>query len=683
MPIVVSGAATPDPGRESFVFGGFDWNDYTTFRIQDFDPGIAPKRWRWVAGADSDGALPADEAHYDNAEMTMRIRIMPQASMDNALAQIGNLVLTLQECEKQPLGQAGVWTPAGSTKSLTAYVVGGEVTGVPKALTGDDAGWLLRNPAPVITVKFYRRPFLYGAEVTNAATVTNTNRFQLLTVASVPGDVDAEARLVVTDGASQPRRHVELGREQRYYNAATNLSIDSFVTAGFSGTSTTRSGSFNTNVVRGTLTSSPVGICGLGNLSHVGSFRVKLRAYVAPVADATADDFKVRLSWREGDGPLRSNDYVSPVLVNGWSEVDLGTVSIPEKTLGTQRWTGQVEAYSEDTGDVLDVDYLLLIPTEGYGIARAPLTYSAPTSFTTRDSFSQTAGALTGKTADLGGSWVGIGDPDDFTVETTGHTAQRTAVSDSSGVTGPRFVNLLATFTSLTAQIDMKFSAVPTSQTYGGGITFRGVDLNNFAALELLPWASGVVLSYRSVIGGAMNAFYNVPLPSSFAAVDTWFTLRVAAGASGVLLGWIAPQGSALGAPVISVFDPTLATGGVLASGEVGFFDHKWDAVAATRNYDNFWAASTVEDSVVFSGRSAEIRHDSAIRQDSTGTYYGLVNSYRGDRFYLPSAGSQNRTSRILIKARRNDINMAADDRIADSTTATVHYTPRYYVAPR
>jgi hypothetical protein len=59
------------------------------------------------------------------------------------------------------------------------------------------------------------------------------------------------------------------------------------------------------------------------------------------------------------------------------------------------------------------------------------------------------------------------------------------------------------------------------------------------------------------------------------------------------------------------------------------------------------------------------------------------VPSYRGARFYIPPAGSAARTSRVLVKTRRNDIDTGADDQIADSTTATLHYTPRYLVAPR
>src|SRR5690349_14676219 len=102
--------------NESFVFGGTEWNDGTNFDMEVFDPGVAPKRYRWISGADSDGALSPDEAHYDNAEATVRIRVLPQASMDTALSKLGDLVLALQECEKQPLGDDAVWTPATSTK---------------------------------------------------------------------------------------------------------------------------------------------------------------------------------------------------------------------------------------------------------------------------------------------------------------------------------------------------------------------------------------------------------------------------------------------------------------------------------------------------------------------------------------------------------------------------------------
>jgi hypothetical protein len=86
---------------------------------------------------------------------------------------------------------------------------------------------------------------------------------------------------------------------------------------------------------------------------------------------------------------------------------------------------------------------------------------------------------------------------------------------------------------------------------------------------------------------------------------------------------------------------------------------------------------------VAYSGRSAEIRSDSAIRQDSTGTYYGPIPSHRGAHFFVPPAGDENRTSRVLVKARRSDIDTAVDANVTDSTTVAVHLTPRYSTVPR
>lgn len=659
--------------NESLVFGGVELNDFTNFRIQAFDPGVAPKRWNWIQGADSDGAFPAEEADYDNAETTIRVRVTQQTTMDAALTKIGTLVDAIQEAGKQELGSPLVWTPAGSTKSLTGYVLGGEVTGLPIEMSGDDAGWFVR--APVLTIKLYRRPFWYGAEVTVGAS-TSTAPLIEYTVASVTGDVAAEGRLIVTDNATQSRSHLEWALEQRYYNAATSLILDSdsIVTSGFAGTGTTRTGAYDpgaagNSVVRGTLTTTPLAICGTGNLSHVGTFRVKARVYANPiVASSIADDFKVRMTWKEGDGPLRSNDYVSPLVVAGWCEVDLGTVSIPEKTLGTQRWTGQVEAYSEAAGDTLDIDYLLFLPTaEGYGKARTPAALQAPTSFSARDEFDQVAGNLNAKLLPAGGTWTTSGDATDLAVEATGHTVQRSTTADVAGRTA---VGGGTSLTDTLASIDFKWSALP-STSMASILWARSVH-----ARAYVQAFSSTSQQFVIAVDTTTLAFRNVNLTAG-----SWYTLRLLVLANGMIAGSLAPVGS-VGFTLASS-DPRFATGGAYAAGAVSFQDSNVSATANTRNYDNFWAAVPVADAVVFSGRAAEIRHNEAIRQDSTGTYYGPIQTYRGSRFLLPCAGSANRTARLAVKARRVDIELAQDDQIADSTTVQVRYTPRFLAIPR
>jgi hypothetical protein len=83
-------------------------------------------------------------------------------------------------------------------------------------------------------------------------------------------------------------------------------------------------------------------------------------------------------------------------------------ISIPPKTLGTQRWTGQIEAYSTTAGDTVDIDYVMLIPTgEGYGKARGSLAAGVLTVNGYDEFTGTTAGAgLDTRTAPSGGTWA-------------------------------------------------------------------------------------------------------------------------------------------------------------------------------------------------------------------------------------------------------------------------------------
>jgi hypothetical protein len=81
---------------------------------------------------------------------------------------------------------------------------------------------------------------------------------------------------------------------------------------------------------------------------------------------------------------------------------------------------------------------------------------------------------------------------------------------------------------------------------------------------------------------------------------------------------------------------------------------------------------------VIFSGRNMQIRYDDTVRQDATGTYTGRPPIYRGSRF-LVDVG----TSRVLVKARRNDVDMAEDPNVTDALQVQVGVTPRGLVVPR
>jgi hypothetical protein len=81
---------------------------------------------------------------------------------------------------------------------------------------------------------------------------------------------------------------------------------------------------------------------------------------------------------------------------------------------------------------------------------------------------------------------------------------------------------------------------------------------------------------------------------------------------------------------------------------------------------------------VLYSGRNMQIRHDDVLRQDSTGTYMGRPQSYRGSRCLIPVG-----TSRVFVKARRNDIDVSSDDAVTDALQIQIAWTPRGLAVPR
>jgi hypothetical protein len=125
--------------------------------------------------------------------------------------------------------------------------------------------------------------------------------------------------------------------------------------------------------------------------------------------------------------------------------------------------------------------------------------------------------------------------------------------------------------------------------------------------------------------------------------------------------------------------DSALATGGTLASGKPGVRDRNLNATTNGRAFKGFTVTvPPSEPAVLFSGRSMQIRYDDTLRQDSSGTYYGRPPSYRGSRFLVPVG-----TSRVLVKARRNDVETTIDDQVTDAVQIQVGWTPRGLVVPR
>lgn len=551
-----------------------------------------------------------------------------------------------------------------------------------------------------LSLKLTAKPFWRGAVQTFSAATETTLPVLIFTVSGVKGDVPALGRLVIDELQGADQWWVAWGLQSRWYDPAASAALffeaesrtplgGATAVAGPSGAS--GSGS---NVVRqGTLTPSWQAMLstqasgGGAHLSHVGSFRVFARVQT-PITNTGA--VSLALEWAEGDFRRRTVNAQLDFAANHsregqWVLVDLGLVHLTKVVQGTQRWEGRILAKSTVLGNDLDVDYLLLCPVdEGYGEVSAALQFENPTSFSARDEFDQAAGALAGKTAPVGGIWAGAGDADDFTINTTDDTAQRTATGDA-GSTG-RYATLDLNLAATVVQVELKTSAIITSgQVPKVGVLARFADVNNWVAARVIFGGFGVgSATSRLELLKRTAGFVDAIVPAfdlPGVQANTWYTLRLVLDTQGRTWAWWFTPGSTAGKPILAAYDSALATGGALAAGDVGIVDEYENTTAVTRTYDNFRAFVPTADAAVFANQSLEIRSDRAIREDSSGAFWNPVSDPQGDYLRTLPAGREGRTSRLIVKASRNDPTTSSDPNI-DDIRATLSVTPRGLVVP-
>lgn len=674
--------------NEGLVLDSLDLNDGTlggggTYFLEALTLPPPQKKPEWLSGGDADGAVLARDPQYENRVVTARVRIAAQSTMDLALSKIAAIGEKLEEAERNQTGVILQWTPADATLTTGTFrCLSGEVTDLPVMVDGDGAGWFVKSP--IVTVTMTCDPFMRGAEASAGTTSASTLPLVTLELTSVAGDVPAEGRLVVTDAASQARRLVRWGLESRYYPTSSPpgliLDSDSLVTSGFAGTGTTRTGAYDpgaagNSVIRTTLALQPIAACGTGVQTHIGTFHVFARVWST---ETTAGAISyVRLSWQDGDGPVRSNSYAQAPMNAAWVEVDLGTITTTTAIAGTQKWLGRVDAYSTVVGETLDVDYVYLVPAqEGYGEARGIYSY-VPGVQVARDEFTGRAAttALNTLVAPSGGTWATSGVATDF-VAADGPASPDETMSRATSLAEatPRWAVLGSTnYTDIEVGVDNYRASAGYTDS---GVIARWVDSSNY--LKFVMGVFGCEL--RATVAAATAALTSV----SFVPVgSTWYTVRLVVFASGAAIGTLLDSGGGV-IRTLQLQHSSLATGGALATGKPGFLDQSTAAASFIRYYDNFYVATPAAESVVvYSGRTATLASTYAQRQDSTGTYVGDVPGYRGSRFFVPPAGTRARKARVAVMARRNDVVVAQDDQIADSTTIQALLTPRYVNVPR
>jgi len=641
------------------------------------------KRAEWISGADSDGAILSREPKYENRIIECRIAVLPQATKNLALAKIASLLDQFQECERQANGLALTWVPANSTlPTVTFRCLSGEITELPISMA---SGWM--GETPEFMVRMTCLPFGEGTE-SQVATVTSSAPIIVLPdITALAGDVPALGRLVVLDAASKDRRYVMWGLESRYYptSSAPSLIIDSsgMVTTGFGGVTATRAGGYSgatNNVIDTGLRPQLQAVCGLGNLSHVGSFRPQLRFF------ASGTDMAVRLTYKVLDGPLRSLSFKVPT-VAGFNHVDLGLITIPEAQAGTQRWTGQIEAYgTTSTVITFDVDAIWMMPAELFGRARACYAYK-PGALVAFDDFNAiTAGtALNARVAPNGGTWATSGVATDFAAADLPAATDETMARSTTSEASRRYAVLGATNYTNT-EVGVSFYNAGTFGNIGeNAVIARWVDASNHVRLAWSNTGGTNTLTLSAILAAATVQSKSVTLTK---IGNAWFAMRVVVFASGVATGSVLDASGAVIATV-SIQHSSLATAGALATGKPGFSDFNSTGFSVSRCYDNFYAATPAAEPIVcYSAQTIEFRHNATVREDSTGVYYGDPPEYVGSRFKIPNAGGPAREARIAVIARRNDVESAADDDLTanattDSTTVTAFATPRFLAVPR
>jgi hypothetical protein len=682
---------------DTWVLDGIDLTA-TNFSMMEFTADPPEAKPEWLTGADSEWEALAREPKHMNRLITMRLRVRPQASMNAALDQVGSIVDKFRAASRDNDGIELVWTPANSTRTVTFDVLQGEIKELPISMEGQGRSWLMQRP--IITVEMKAKPYYRYPETltTNAAAATPIVTQE---ITGVTGDVPALGRLIVTDNAAQGRKEAEWGLEGRTYNAATSLIIDSdsMVVANYAGSQTTRTGAYDpnasgNNVIRASVVlNDPVPICNTGVLAHVGSFRVWVRMWPSRTTH------NVRLKWRVADGEYTQNPWAglpmfpagieSPVWTGQWVELDLGIITIPTVTAGTQGWDGIVEAFENasplSSSGTVDIDYLLLVPVdEGYG--RAVASYSFSRGVTAGyDQFTGTTNGsnLNARTAPLGGSWATSGATNDFTfADPSGSIVSETIARSTTSDSTYRYAILGTTNYSRVA-VSSDFLVENTTIASGvvyQGVTARWTDASNWFGATMIRSTTVNEFALLKTLAGSQTTVKSTPVASP-PGDGEWFQIQLVVLTNGrvwarlgmvqsTMVWWIAE---------LQMFDSDLASG-TLATGKPGVHEANTGTTAGFRLADNIVVSQPTDDSfLVASGEAIHFRHDKVIREGAGGSaYFGQSVDYRGTRFLVPPG-----TSRVAVKARRQDQRLQAMDNVTDSTAIQVGITSRGLVVPR
>jgi len=254
-----------------------------------------------------------------------------------------------------------------------------------------------------------------------------------------------------------------------------------------------------------------------------------------------------------------------------------------------------------------------------------------------------------------GQTWATSGDADDFILDTTGKTAQRTAVSDADINTGRYAVAGTTVLTDQVVGIKCKRGALTggSSERLRQGSIARYVDNNNwlFFGPDVEALSSPITDTLRLIkrVAGIATQLDSVTIQDS----TEWRAVYLEVDRRGRYFCW----GSLMSRAVPQLFfagqDSDLATGGALDDGKGTFSDAKTGALANTRDYDDFVMWIPPLKAAIYEGRSVQLTDHNA-EQETQGGVWSKITAER-DYLRLAPGGAEERRNRLVFIASPND----------------------------
>jgi hypothetical protein len=664
--------------------------------VQEFEYTPARPKTAWSESADSDGALPTHEDHYTNAEATLRIRVRPQVNKDMALELIHDLIQKGQKARRMVMeGERGLpveWRPCDSDNVGRLYLIECDDWNMPISPNGDDFGYSAN--APVFTVHMTFAPFIYGSRVSEAE-ITSTDPVISYTIADAVGEVRAPLRLTVTDNASTAREQVDVGLERYHYNGADLwLEGSDLSTSGHRGSLVADAAAVGgTAIELNGLFPGYQQLCGAGGLSHQGLWRMVARA------KATTDEeaVELRAKWRAGAVPYTANDVVE---VPGfgtaaYTNVDLGTIYVPDATADLDLVLEAKSDVVTGTTEGVRVDAIEMRPVERAVIAQGEQVITGGQTLATYDGFGHDIGSFLATTDQefqstaitASNDWEGAGDSDDFYI--LGISYLRRGGSADADIDTGRFavVGDVLTTTTVVAGINLLHTGKTTAQETRAGVLARYVDANNWlgAFIRIRRNSGGNYAKHLTLykrVAGTVTRLEEVSLPTDMDELDVG--KEVVSGSIGLTVS--GTTASVTSSPELGNANPTeqlmtttdAVLGTTLDDGRVGIYH------AATFNNSNvrFWDLTSYS-TVSAATQTYAIPSGGVLTIDGSTADNGDPVYTRGAALYLDPAGSEDKTTRLSVKARdQGDGKSEALAAVTRSTKVKVSYEPAFLAFP-